>query len=1345
MSLVVNTNVGSLTAQRSLASASNLQSEAMERLSTGSRINSASDDAAGLAIVSRMDSQINGLTMAVKNANDGISLTQSIEGALVEVTDMLQRLRELSVQASNDTNTGVDRRYIQDEVDLLVAEVTRISENTRYNGQEILDGSFAARKLQVGTEAGEYIQFSVEDTAATSIGAYQTLSAARGPIAASSSAATATNPTTAADTITIDANAGSKTITPVAGDSARQVAIRINEVRGDTGVSAEAHTYAKLSTDSTTDQRSTISINGQAIRSFTHSTQGAADAITKINEVTSITGVHATLMDDNSIMLFDADGDDIVVENKGSNTLSLATLDYNGDVVAGLAAVTLQASTDASGASPVAQVSGVSGISPTSFSGNTVISDGVNSITIAHAADVQEVTNIEVRNVSEMVQTSTNGLSTSLSDGTKTVTLPDAATTGMSTVDDLVGAFKGELRQQEWKLHPSDSLSDIDGNLVIGDLDATPKASAGATDGAGTNSGNAITLDFSAGAPTTYQEIVDKAVAHDSYSSLNMTVSVNAQGDGLLFTAKSLLDGTGKGGVAAVQSVTLTNASELDGIFTLTDGVAVSAGDPSNDVQLDLSSSPATDINDLVSKIQAHHNYAQLAFDVSANDAGNELVFTGRALGTSTFTNAAISHTGGTATLTSTAGTTSVTGVAPAASSFYAHIAHGTDLRGADGVATVAGQAVGVWTDGEGAALLKAGSNQAVRVAEVESVSGFAAETLNAISGDTVFADGLGNTISLDHSNAALLGETREYTLEVTNAASQNGILTISDGQAESADVTVDFSSSQPSDLAEMVSRIQSADGYSNLAFSVELTTDANGAVTANTLTLKGKVHGVDNWVGDLASTGSAQIDLDTTSDGTAVSTGADASVSSLITEIKSHDNYDSFGATVAKADGVLRQQDFTSTRSETDFFSDIANQTLTVSDGTNSVTVDIGTTVTSYALLATAIGTAITNAGDQMAFAVTADGTDGLIFKAHAANTEFNYAAGDANDLGAGFRQKGGKFNDQAFNVSLTAATLQSAAATVTTSVEGSDATLQWTAIESGSAGISMSATSNGAAPGTTSVVTRGSDAYAELNFDMAKNSNGISFDATAKTAGPQGITPVLSTTSAATIGPVVETTPAAGSVPTDIADLVAQIQGASDYDKLAFTVAADGNGGLSFTYKEGGVVSNTATMTQNGVAQSVSVATLGSNGASLDTSRVMGTMMLSSSNAWSVSQSGSDNATSYFDNSGQYANLTTVSTLDLKTQGGAQSAIAVLDGAIEKISSMRAELGAIENRLDHTVSNLMNISENTSAARSRIEDADFSVESANLAKSQVLLQAGTAMLAQANAAPQMVLQLLQ
>lgn len=145
MSLVVNTNVSSLTAQRALAYADSLQGEAMTRLSTGSKINSASDDAAGLAIAQRMTSQVNGLNMAIKNANDGISLTQSVEGALVEVADMLQRLRELAVQSANDTNTGTDRSAIQEEVNLLVAEITRVSANTRFNNQVVLDGTYTSK------------------------------------------------------------------------------------------------------------------------------------------------------------------------------------------------------------------------------------------------------------------------------------------------------------------------------------------------------------------------------------------------------------------------------------------------------------------------------------------------------------------------------------------------------------------------------------------------------------------------------------------------------------------------------------------------------------------------------------------------------------------------------------------------------------------------------------------------------------------------------------------------------------------------------------------------------------------------------------------------------------------------------------------------------------------------------------------------------------------------------------------------------------------------------------------------------------------------------------------------
>ena len=138
------------------------------------------------------------------------------------------------------------------------------------------------------------------------------------------------------------------------------------------------------------------------------------------------------------------------------------------------------------------------------------------------------------------------------------------------------------------------------------------------------------------------------------------------------------------------------------------------------------------------------------------------------------------------------------------------------------------------------------------------------------------------------------------------------------------------------------------------------------------------------------------------------------------------------------------------------------------------------------------------------------------------------------------------------------------------------------------------------------------------------------------------------------------------------------------------------------------------------------------------------MGTVKLSSSESFSVSLDSGATADNTFVVAGS-GSLSTVSTINLKTQSGASAAIAVLDGAIEKVSSMRADLGAIENRLEHTVSNLMNIAQNTSDSRSRILDADFSIESANLAKAQVLQQAGTAILSQANARPQLVLQLLQ
>ena len=170
MALFINTNVASLGAQRSLATSGAELKTAMERLSSGKKINSAADDAAGFAIAERMTAQIRGLNMATKNANDGLSMLGVIENATNDVTDMLHRMRELAIQATNDTNSDEDRAFLQKEVAQLKLEITRVAEDTQYNGQEVLDGSFTSKSIQVGTEFGQTITFSVNGIKAVAIG-----------------------------------------------------------------------------------------------------------------------------------------------------------------------------------------------------------------------------------------------------------------------------------------------------------------------------------------------------------------------------------------------------------------------------------------------------------------------------------------------------------------------------------------------------------------------------------------------------------------------------------------------------------------------------------------------------------------------------------------------------------------------------------------------------------------------------------------------------------------------------------------------------------------------------------------------------------------------------------------------------------------------------------------------------------------------------------------------------------------------------------------------------------------------------------------------------------------------
>ena len=200
MSMVIGTNISSLTAQRHLATSRADLNQSMERLSSGQRINSAQDDAAGLAISDKMDSQVNGLTQAVRNANDAISLGQTAEGTLEETTAILQRMRDLSVQSGNATNTASDRTAMQNEVTTLQAELTRISSTSSFNGTALLDGTFTAASFQIGHNASDTVSLSISAmgaadlnkvTAVTGVTARNAVTAVTGVAAVTAVAATA--------------------------------------------------------------------------------------------------------------------------------------------------------------------------------------------------------------------------------------------------------------------------------------------------------------------------------------------------------------------------------------------------------------------------------------------------------------------------------------------------------------------------------------------------------------------------------------------------------------------------------------------------------------------------------------------------------------------------------------------------------------------------------------------------------------------------------------------------------------------------------------------------------------------------------------------------------------------------------------------------------------------------------------------------------------------------------------------------------------------------------------------------------------------------------------------------
>jgi len=346
MALTVNTNIASLTAQRNLTGSQDMLSTSLERLSSGLRINSAKDDAAGLSISSRFEAQIRGLNQGIRNANDGISLTQTAEGALSEVSGNLQRIRELAVQSANATNSSADRATLQAEVTALVSEIDRVATQTTFNNIKLLDGSFNAQSFQVGANAGETVTIaSIVNARSASLGGESlTLDGTALSAVEAGTASAVPASTMATDVFTVSTASGgtSGNISVAGGEAANEIAALINGAAATSGngVTATATNTAYISNVSADGEVSftlgsddLANSGGTAVITANVTSSDYSALVTNINANYSSTGILAEEVvmsaGDIGVKLTQVDGKDITMltmtndATAGAETLSL--------------------------------------------------------------------------------------------------------------------------------------------------------------------------------------------------------------------------------------------------------------------------------------------------------------------------------------------------------------------------------------------------------------------------------------------------------------------------------------------------------------------------------------------------------------------------------------------------------------------------------------------------------------------------------------------------------------------------------------------------------------------------------------------------------------------------------------------------------------------------------------------------------------------------------------------------------------------------------------------------------------------------------------------------------------
>ena len=537
MASMINTNISSLNAQRNLSTSKTSLETSLQRLSTGLRINSAKDDAAGMAISTRMTSQINGLNQATRNANDGISLTQTAEAGMASATDLLQRMRDLAVQSSNGSNSDTDRAAIQTEVGQLKEEIDRVAKSTNFNGLNLLDGSFSGQSFQVGANNSSNDRIQIKE-----IANLQTTKLGSGTTGSSSLTSGLTTKALAAGDLTLNGTQiGASTAGAQAGQSsssAYAVAQAINAAAGQSGVTATANatvatsitTTGAAATDATKLAANTFSINGVNIGEIEAGTQfngatnpptagGSTAVIDKgtkvadaINKVSDQTGVKATVDDTGAVKLTSTNGKAIELKLTDSSANAAAVTAFTDST--GLTASV--AGTPTAGTAPTAGAYAagafkINGVEVGAIAdGGTASGQGANTAAAINA--VSDKTGVTAK-----ADSVTGKISLSAADG-RDIKLEDGAVGGQALAATGIApdTFTGSVTL---------SSSNVNGIVVGGENNASAGLAAytglKAADTKSTGTISSVDVSTATGAQAAI-DTIDKALSSVNTSRANM-------------------------------------------------------------------------------------------------------------------------------------------------------------------------------------------------------------------------------------------------------------------------------------------------------------------------------------------------------------------------------------------------------------------------------------------------------------------------------------------------------------------------------------------------------------------------------------------------------------------------------------------------------------------------------------------------------------------------------------------------------------------------------------------------------------------------------------------------------